>query len=60
MNYSINIVLLLTFIVLNPNKEPISEWAQGGLIPACKEVQQTFSFEVCDYNQIKDWCHFTN
>ena len=27
------------YFVLNPNKEPISEWAQGGLIPACKGVQ---------------------
>jgi hypothetical protein len=28
-----NLVFSTPFIVLNPNKEPISEWAQGGLNP---------------------------
>jgi hypothetical protein len=40
--------LATSFIVLNPDKEPISEWAQGGQSPPCKGVQQTSNFKVCD------------
>jgi hypothetical protein len=36
------------FIVLNSAKEQVSDWAKGGLIPACRGVQLSLSFKVYD------------